>query len=204
MAVVVVGANHRTAPLELLERMAVDAERMPKLLHGLDAGEHSSEVAVLATCNRTEVYLIAERFHGTYQEVRDFFADLTYLPPERFVAQAREYLARQQGSATAQAAKRLRAGRRLALTGTPIENRLSEIWSIFDYVSPGLLGDLAKFEQRYASPIDRGDASGMNLMDLARGEWAPVAVEATAPDLARRLPPIVSGKPIWARGSRKF
>ena len=64
--------------------MAVDAERMPKLLHGLDAGEHSSEVAVLATCNRTEVYLIAERFHGTYDEVRDFFADLTYLPPEHF------------------------------------------------------------------------------------------------------------------------
>ncbi len=84
MAVVVVGANHRTAPLELLERMAVDADRMPKLLHGLDAGEHSSEVAVLATCNRTEVYLIAERFHGTYDEVRDFFADLTYLPPEHF------------------------------------------------------------------------------------------------------------------------
>jgi hypothetical protein len=64
--------------------MAVDADRLPKLLHGLDAGEHSSEVAVLATCNRTEVYLIAERFHGTYDEVRDFFADLTYLPPEHF------------------------------------------------------------------------------------------------------------------------
>ena len=84
MAVVVVGANHRTAPLELLERMAVDGDRMPKLLHGLDAGEHTSEVVVLATCNRTEVYLVAERFHGAYEEVRDFFADLTYLPPEHF------------------------------------------------------------------------------------------------------------------------
>ncbi len=84
MAIVVVGANHRTAPLELLERMSVDAERMPKLLHGLDSGEYSSEVVVLATCNRTEVYMIAERFHGAYQEVRDFFADLTYLPPEHF------------------------------------------------------------------------------------------------------------------------
>lgn len=84
MAVVVVGANHRTAPLELLERMAVDGDRMPKLLHGLDAGDHTSEVVVLATCNRTEVYLVAERFHGAYQEVRDFFADLTYLPPEHF------------------------------------------------------------------------------------------------------------------------
>ena len=49
-----------------------------------DAGADTSEVVVLATCNRTEVYLIAERFHGAYAEVRDFFADLTFLPPERF------------------------------------------------------------------------------------------------------------------------
>ena len=84
MSVVVVGANHRTAPLDLLERMAVTGDRLPKLLHDLDAGEHTSEVVVLATCNRTEVYLVAERFHGAYREVRDFFADLTFLPPERF------------------------------------------------------------------------------------------------------------------------
>ncbi|MBL8606830.1 MAG: SNF2 helicase associated domain-containing protein [Myxococcales bacterium] len=60
-------------------------------------------------------------------------------------------------SATAKAAKRLKAERRLALSGTPIENRLSEIWSIFDFVSPGLLGPLDKFEERYARPIDAGD-----------------------------------------------
>ncbi|HEY6460268.1 MAG TPA: SNF2-related protein, partial [Polyangiaceae bacterium] len=60
-------------------------------------------------------------------------------------------------SATARAAKRLPADRRLALSGTPIENRLSEIWSIFDFVSPGLLGPLDKFEERYSRPIDAGD-----------------------------------------------
>ena len=49
-------------------------------------------------------------------------------------------------SATARAAKKLPAERRLALTGTPIENRLSEFWSIVDFVSPGLLGDLKTFE----------------------------------------------------------
>src|SRR4029079_5248836 len=49
-------------------------------------------------------------------------------------------------SATAQAAKDLRAQHRLALTGAPIENKLSEIWSIFEFLSPGLLGPLPKFE----------------------------------------------------------
>ncbi len=84
MSVVVVGANHRTAPLDLLERMAVSGDLLPKMLHALDSGADTSEVVVLATCNRTEVYLIAERFHGAYAEVRDFFADLTFLPPDRF------------------------------------------------------------------------------------------------------------------------
>ena len=61
-------------------------------------------------------------------------------------------------SATAAAAKELDASRRLALTGTPIENRLSEIWSIFEFVSPGLLGPLQKFEEKFARPIDQGDS----------------------------------------------
>jgi glutamyl-tRNA reductase len=64
--------------------MAVTGDRLPKLLHDLDAGEDTSEVLVLATCNRTEVYIVAERFHGAYADVRDFFSDLTFLPPERF------------------------------------------------------------------------------------------------------------------------
>ncbi len=84
MSVVVVGANHRTAPLELLERMAVTGDRLPKLLHTLDGAEDVSEAVVLATCNRTEVFLVAERFHGAYSQVRDFFGDLTYLPPDLF------------------------------------------------------------------------------------------------------------------------
>jgi glutamyl-tRNA reductase len=81
---IVVGANHRTAPLELLERMSVRGDDLPKLLHMLDQGAHSSESVVLSTCNRTEVYMLAERFHGAFGEVRDFFSDLTFLPPDRF------------------------------------------------------------------------------------------------------------------------
>ncbi len=61
-------------------------------------------------------------------------------------------------SQTARASKRLRADHRLALTGTPIENRLSELWSIFDFLTPGLLGSLPRFRQIYETPIAmRGD-----------------------------------------------
>jgi glutamyl-tRNA reductase len=84
VSVVVIGLNHRTAPLELLERTTVDSSRLPKVLHDLATREHLSEVVVLSTCNRTEVYAVAERFHGGYQEVRSFFSELAFLAPEDF------------------------------------------------------------------------------------------------------------------------
>ena len=88
-------------------------------------------------------------------------------------------------SATARAAKRLKADRRLALTGTPIENRLSEIWSIFDFVSPGLLGPLDKFEERYSRPIDAGDAKAAKRL---RSTIHPFILRRTKEEVAKDLP----------------
>ncbi len=56
---------------------------------------------------------------------------------------------------TARAMRALQAGQRLALTGTPVENRLSELWSIFQIVAPGLLGNAAQFRQHFIQPIER-------------------------------------------------
>ncbi len=84
MSVVVIGLNHRTAPLDLLERTAVDDARLPKVLHDLCARSNLSEAVVLSTCNRIEVYAIAEKFHGGYEDVRNFFVDLSFLPAEDF------------------------------------------------------------------------------------------------------------------------
>jgi superfamily II DNA or RNA helicase len=88
-------------------------------------------------------------------------------------------------SATARAAKRLKADRRLALSGTPIENRLSEIWSIFDFVSPGLLGPLEKFEERYARPIDQGDQKAAKRL---RATIHPFILRRTKSEVAKDLP----------------
>jgi superfamily II DNA or RNA helicase len=89
-------------------------------------------------------------------------------------------------SATAQAAKELAATRRLALTGTPIENRLSEIWSIFDFVSPGLLGPLPKFEERYARPIEQGNSERAARL---RSIIHPFILRRTKNEVAKDLPP---------------
>ncbi len=88
-------------------------------------------------------------------------------------------------SATARSAKKLRSQRRLALTGTPVENRLSEIWSIFDFLAPGMLGDLGTFEERYARPIDRGDQEAIRRL---RAVIHPLVMRRTKSEVAKDLP----------------
>jgi glutamyl-tRNA reductase len=84
VSVIVIGLNHRTAPLHLLERMAVADGHLPKALHDLCSREHIGEAMVLSTCNRTEVYAVAERFHGAYGDIRGFLADFSFVPPDEF------------------------------------------------------------------------------------------------------------------------
>ena len=62
-------------------------------------------------------------------------------------------------SQTAKATRRLRAAHRVALTGTPVENRLAELWSIMDFLNPGMLGSSELFRARYAIPVERHGAT---------------------------------------------
>jgi SNF2 family DNA or RNA helicase len=55
----------------------------------------------------------------------------------------------------AQAVRGLKADMKIALTGTPIENRLSELWSIMEFLNPGYLGNMTKFRREFAIPVER-------------------------------------------------
>ncbi|MCW2757762.1 MAG: glutamyl-tRNA reductase [Nocardioidaceae bacterium] len=69
MSVLVVGISHRSAPVAVLERLALDAEAAAKLALDVSDTDHVSEAAVLATCNRVEIYADVTRFHGSVEEV---------------------------------------------------------------------------------------------------------------------------------------
>ena len=69
MSVVVVGLNHRTAPVRLLERASVPAPELGGVLAGLISGTHVAEAVVLSTCNRVEVYAAVNTFHGALHEI---------------------------------------------------------------------------------------------------------------------------------------
>ena len=84
MSLIVVGLNHRTVPVELLERMSVSEDLLPKVLHDLAAREHLLEVVVLSTCNRTEIYARCTHFHAAVGDVIDFLSAYSGAAPEFF------------------------------------------------------------------------------------------------------------------------
>jgi glutamyl-tRNA reductase len=72
---VVVGLNHRTVPLPVLERATVPPTLVPKALRDLAGREYLAEVALLSTCNRTEVYALCTKFHPGVADASEFLAE---------------------------------------------------------------------------------------------------------------------------------
>jgi len=90
-------------------------------------------------------------------------------------------------SATAQACKTLPSDTRLALTGTPLENRLSELWSLFDFLMPGFLGTAEGFSDRYEQPIQV--ANDPTARDRLRRRIQPFIMRRLKTEVASDLPP---------------
>ena len=82
MSVLVVGISHKSAPVAVLERLARDGEGVSKLLTDVTAGDHVSEAAVVATCNRLEIYAEVDRFHGSVEEVSRLLVEPAGEPTE--------------------------------------------------------------------------------------------------------------------------
>jgi hypothetical protein len=89
-------------------------------------------------------------------------------------------------SQVARAAHRLPGRFRLALTGTPVENRLAELWSQFHYLSRGWLGSQSDFDERYARPIAAGDPEAAERL---RARVRPFVLRRHKRDVAPELPP---------------
>lgn len=69
MNLLVVGLNHRTAPIPLLEKAALSPSELPDVLRTMLAGQHVGEAVVLSTCNRVEVYAVVSAFHGALNDI---------------------------------------------------------------------------------------------------------------------------------------
>jgi len=84
MSIVVVGLNHKTSPISLLERLAIPDERHTKALGELMNSEHVTEGVILSTCNRVEVYASVTKFHPGAQGLRNLLSEFCHVAPEDF------------------------------------------------------------------------------------------------------------------------
>jgi superfamily II DNA or RNA helicase len=89
------------------------------------------------------------------------------------------------GSQTARAAFELHAKFRVALSGTPVENRLEELWSAMHFANPGLLGGASDFQERYAGPIENGDPDAAARL---RAKIRPFILRRTKAEVVPELP----------------
>ncbi len=87
------------------------------------------------------------------------------------------------------AAKRLRAQHRLVLTGTPMENSVSDLWSIMDFLMPGYMGSHETFKANYELPIAHGDTAGDQAQARLRRKLHPFLLRRLKREVATDLPP---------------
>lgn len=122
----------------------------PDLTTQVIAGSKSERTAQIQTAPQFHVsitsYDLLKRNIGDYENST---FDLCILDEAQYIKNA--------GTQVAKAVKSIQTGHRFALTGTPIENRLSDLWSIFDFLMPGYLYTYQKFKSELESPIIKSD-----------------------------------------------
>jgi superfamily II DNA or RNA helicase len=162
-------------PRSLLANWRAEAERFaPRLrLHthwGPDRGE------VEQAFHDVDVVLT------TYGTLRLDIAALAKLELSTVVLDEAQAI-KNDASATAKCARRLRANHRIALSGTPIENHLGELWSLFEFLNPGMLSELPELGRA----LDKGQASA-EALKLIQRVLRPFVLRRTKQEVAKDLP----------------
>lgn len=92
------------------------------------------------------------------------------------------------GTQSTLAAKALKADFRIACTGTPVENSLADLWCLFDFVQPGLLGGLEEFGRAYRRPIECDTEEQKQALKMLQEAISPQTLRRTKLDIANELP----------------
>ncbi|MBN8749464.1 RNA polymerase-associated protein RapA [Xylophilus ampelinus] len=174
-------------------------------------GTWRREAARFAPGLRTRVWHGGERHAGAFAEGCDLLIapySLLQRDRERWLAQHWHVVVldeaqhiKNASTHAAQVAGALLARQRIALSGTPMENHLGELWSLFHFLMPGFLGSTARFKQVFRTPIEKqGDTE--RLAQLRR-RVAPFMLRRTKEAVATELPPrIESVAPVALEGAQ--
>jgi hypothetical protein len=190
------------APVTLLENWRAELDRFFKIeeadilslygasIRALRAGPDDVDPGLYATRRK----LLRRNWLGrarvvltTYETVRDLEFSLAEVDWSIVICDEAQKI-KNPNALVSRAAKKLKADFRIAATGTPVENSLRDIWSIFDFIQPGLLAPLNRFGRDYQRPIEARSDTQRERLDSLRRLLAPQILRRTKHDVARDLP----------------
>lgn len=195
MSVLVVGLSHNSAPVSLLERVALDGDGVQKMIHDASACAHVTEATVIATCNRIELYAEVDRFHGSVEDLSRLLVDKAGESTEAMlphlyvhyddgavshlfkVAAGLDSMALGEGQILGQTREALRLGQELGTVGPALNvlfqqalrvGKRSRAETGIDRAAPSLV----------SAALERfgGDLSGRRVVVLGAGAMAGLAV----------------------------
>ncbi|MBK7275675.1 MAG: DEAD/DEAH box helicase [Betaproteobacteria bacterium] len=171
------------APTSVCGNWVAETERFAPGLRVLAYGEYSGEGERATLLQQAGPFDLVVASYALVQGDAEAFAAQRWHTLVLDEAQALKNAATKR----AQAVATLQAGFRLALTGTPVENRLADLWSIMNLLNPGLLGNAAQFQQRFAAAIERqrDDGARERLKRLV----APFLLRRSKAQVLTDLPP---------------
>jgi SNF2 family DNA or RNA helicase len=142
-----VGPNLIVCPASLVYNWAAECSKFaPDLRVSVVAGSKAERRAMLRNPQEADVLITS------YDLLRRDVEDYTGIECFSMVLDEAQYI-KNHATLSSRAVRAISARHRYALTGTPIENRLSELWSIFDVLMPGILGSYRHFRERFEMPI---------------------------------------------------
>jgi len=197
MSVLVVGVSHNSAPVQLLEQLAIDRDGLHKLVEDVAHTEHVTEATVIATCNRLEVYSEVDRFHGSVEQLSRLLVERAGVRVEDVlphlyvhyddgavshlfkVAAGLDSMAVGEGQILGQARAALQLGQELGTVGPALNTLFQQALRVgkrshaetgIDKAAPSLV--TAALDRARATV---GDVSGLRVVVLGAGAMAGLA-----------------------------
>lgn len=168
-------------PASLVYNWGEEIERFaPQLSYALVSGNAAKRTEIIRSASAQQILITS------YDSLKRDFSLYTKMDFSCEVVDEAQYI-KNADTQTAQAVKSIQAQFRIALTGTPIENHLSELWSIFDYLLPGYLFNHSAFRDRFELPIIR--EQNVEAETRLKEMIQPFILRRRKQDVLRDLPP---------------
>ena len=209
MSVLVVGISHKSAPVSLLEQLALDSDGARKLVLDVSDLDHVGEAAVISTCNRLEVYADVDRFHGSVEDISRLLLGRAGTAPEELVqnlyvhyddgavshlfnvAAGLDSMVLGEGQILGQAREGLRVAQELDTVGPALNLLFQQALRVgkrahaeteMDAAAPSMVS--AALEHSVGK---RGGVAGLDVLVLGAGAMATLAVATLAREGARSI-----------------